>query len=206
MRYLFAWVVVGGMIAGCGGTTRDDAAVSPPAVSPPAASPPEASPPAASPPAADVRPHDARFVGVWLVEQPTHALYEATQYRFEPDGALVAVASTPGECKAHLARHCVTGSVANCVSPDRCEGTVSCVFGDTWSSDGAATLVITGKCSDGQARPIRIAFRADATSNATGGADAKLVSVGGEPNWSHDNWPWVFRKCAADDTSCLLGN
>lgn len=153
--------------------------------------------------------HDPRFIGLWAVEQPTHALYEVTYYRFDATGALTAVASDPADCSGHLAQHCVTGSVANCVPapPDlRCDGTVTCVFGDTWSSLDARTLVIAGVCSDAAAREIVIALAADASADEQwGGAEATVRTVGGDPAWSHDNWPWAFRRCPAGTgpTDCV---
>lgn len=152
------------------------------------------------------RAHDPRFHGWWVVEQPTHALYEATYYELRADGTLVTGASTPADCGGHLARHCVTGSVARCVPEapaTRCEAELTCVFGDSWSSLDAAHLVIAGACSDGRARDIVIAMNPDPSSNAEwGGAGGELVSVDGEPGWSHDNWAWAFRKCASGSPDC----
>lgn len=145
--------------------------------------------------------HAPRFVGLWAVEQPTHALYEVTYYRFDAAGALAAVASDPADCSGHLSEHCVTGSVADCVpvAPDeRCDGTVTCVFGATWRSLDARTLVIAGACSDAAARDIVLELPADASGDAQwGGAAVTVRTVGGDPAWSHDNWPWAFRKCPA---------
>jgi hypothetical protein len=153
------------------------------------------------------RDHHERFVGRWVVEQPTHALYEATYYTFEADGTLATGGSFPADCSGHLSKHCVTGSVANCV-PDAgtpCESDLTCVFGSEWYSLDASTLIIEGDCSDGAAREIRIALASDTSSNTQwGGAGGTLVSVDGEVGWSHDNWDWVFRKCPAgtDESTC----
>lgn len=141
---------------------------------------------------------DERFVGLWAVTQPYHALYEQTHYWFNADGTLVTGASQPADCSGHLSEHCVTGSVANCVPASgeaRCTGTVSCVFGSAWGSIDAVTLVIAGDCSDGTSRPITLAFDPDSSMNADFGANATIVSVGGDPSWSHDNWDWAFQKC-----------
>jgi hypothetical protein len=135
---------------------------------------------------------------LWAVTQPYHALYEQTHYTFRGDGALVTGASVPSDCSGHLSEHCVTGSVANCVpapGEGRCAATLSCVFGTSWHSVDSATLVIAGDCSDGTARPITIAFNPDSSGNAGFGADATLVNVAGDTNWSHDNWDWAFQKC-----------
>lgn len=150
------------------------------------------------------REHDPRFHGWWAVEQPFHALYEVTFYDFRPDGELVLGPSEPSDCSGHLARHCVTGSVARCVGAG-CESELTCVFGQQWWSEGASRLVIVGECSDQRAREIVIAVDEDASSNTSfGGAGGTLLSVGGELGWSHDNWDWSFRKCApgTDPASC----
>ena len=142
--------------------------------------------------------HDARFVGLWAVTQPYHALYEQTHYWFNASGSLVAGASEPAGCTGHLSEHCVTGSVANCkpVPPETtCTATVTCVFGNAWGSIDAATLVIAGDCSDGVVRPITLAFNPDSSMNAGFGANATIASVDGDPNWYHDNWEWAFQKC-----------
>jgi len=142
-----------------------------------------------APPAPEL--HDARFVGLWLVEQPFHALYEATFYELGADGAVREGPSDPAGCAAHLGEHCVTGSVA-----DAATGT-SCVFGERWRSLDPATLVVRGACDDGRARDIVLAFDPDPSGNAES-AGVVLASVGGETTWAHDNWEWSFRKCAPD--------
>lgn len=146
----------------------------------------------------DPREHDARFVGLWAVTQPYHALYEQTHYWFHADGTLVTGASIPDDCSGHLSEHCVTGSVANCVpepGQGRCSAELTCVFGSEWHSLDPATLVIVGDCSDAVARPIVLAFDPDSSGNAGLGANATIVSVAGDPSWSHDNWDWAFQKC-----------
>ena len=143
--------------------------------------------------------HAARFVGLWAVEQPNHALYEVTYYRLADTGAVTIGPSDPPDCGTHLERHCVTGSVARCTPAppqDSCLGTPTCVFGDRWSSQGDRTLVIAGVCSDQVARDVVIQLPADASHAAQwGGAGATVLTVGGEPGWAHDNWSWAFRKC-----------
>jgi len=132
------------------------------------------------------REHDPALVGRWAVEQPNHALYEVTYYDLGADGSLVAASSEPAGCTDHLSAHCVTGSVARCLprgDVEHCDATPSCVFADAWWSRGPETLVVTGACSDGTPRDIVL-------EPATG----RVISVGGEPGWSHDNWIWAFRK------------
>jgi hypothetical protein len=142
--------------------------------------------------------HAERFVGLWAVTQPYHAAYEQTLYWFHADGTVDTGPSQPEDCSGHLARHCVTGSVANCVpatGQNTCQAELTCVFGSEWYSLGTNRLVIVGACSDGVPRPIELAFNPDVSTNAGGGANATLVSVAGDANWTHDNWDWVFVKC-----------
>ena len=147
--------------------------------------------------------HDARFVGLWAVTQPYHALYEQTLYTFHADGRLELGPSIPDDCSGHLSQHCVTGSVANCRPAseyESCRDELTCVFGDKWHSLDSATLVIVGDCSDDVARAIQIAFNPDSSGNAQiDGAGAQLVSVAGDVDWSHDNWQWAFQRCPDGD-------
>jgi hypothetical protein len=146
--------------------------------------------------------HAERFVGTWLVDQPMHALYEATYYTFHADGRLSTGRSQPPDCGIHLERHCVTGSVAKCTKrySETCQGEPSCVFGDRWRSLAPATLIILGHCSDGVPREIRLEFALDEQGDLNEHS-VTLVTVGGETDWSHDNWAWAFRKCQGDDES-----
>lgn len=165
-----------------------------------AATPPDAADGDGGPPVQ----HLARFVGLWAVEQPTHALYEVTYYRLDVDGAVTIGPSDPADCSGHLARHCVTGSVARCVpSPPEssCQGTPTCVFGDRWHSRGDRVVIFDGVCDDHVAREIAIEVAADPSHDAEwGGAGGTLLTVGGDPAWAHDSWPWAFRKCPAGTT------
>ncbi len=143
--------------------------------------------------------YDDGFVGQWIVDQPSHALYESTLYRFQPDGTLQVGQAEPPNCEGHLAKHCVTGSVENCFSSTgHCQSTLSCVFGEHWRSIDSNELIIVGKCSDGQERDIRLKF----PTNASMGTKPEVVSVGEEINWSHNSWEWNFRKCEQDDPQC----
>lgn len=145
--------------------------------------------------------HDLRFIGLWIVEQNSHALYEATLYDLQADGTLLEGPSVPADCTEGLSAHCVTGSVARCTPANGdCADAPSCVFGDEWHSLGSASLVIAGECSDGLPRDIRLALDPSAEGNTTfDGAGGTVVSVGGESGWVHDNWDWSFRKCVEDD-------
>ena len=93
---------------------------------------------------------DLNFTGLWLVDQPYHALYEATYYNFRPTGELLQGLSIGVD--GHLQEHGETGSVA------RPSGEPSCTFGDTWWNLDAFTVVILGTCSDQVFREISMRF------------------------------------------------
>jgi hypothetical protein len=187
----------------CGGAVTDGAIPGDPGGPSQSDGPAQVPPVKGPPPPVEAREHDPRFVGLWIVEQPYHALYESTFYRFDADGTLHTGSSDPSDCVGHLARHCVTGSVANC-RPKRdeghCTGTLTCVFGREWFSKNGM-LGIVGNCSDLNPRTIWIHFGKDASLNTVpGGSGGFLHSVEGSIEWSHDNWDWAFRKCPAGTT------
>lgn len=133
---------------------------------------------------------DDRFVGEWMVDQPFHATYEATWYRFHAGGEL-----------EHL-RDCSFGGPVptGFVSSDEMDA-VRCEFGGRWSSHDGVTLAIAGVCSDGRARDIVLGFPTDTAGNATGQTAIDVITVGGESGWGHFVWDWQWQKCGGD-TSC----
>lgn len=130
------------------------------------------------------------FGGGWLIEQPLHALYEASYYRFEGDGNIELVASTPPDCTGHLERFCETGHV----SPPN--GTLLCRFGGgRWSEVSERVVAIEAVCDDGVAREVVLDFAE--VDPATWGTP-RIVAVDGEEGWAHASWDWTFRRCEAD--------
>lgn len=201
MRALSFLLVI--TLFGCGGKTDDDALGGSGVPSAPEDRPSDG--PSQAPPVGPSRPpsareHDPRLVGLWLVAQPFHAAYEHTFYELDADGTLRTGSSEPPNCQGHLAKHCVTGSVANCRSDDgdHCESALTCVFGDSWYSQ-EGRLGIMGKCSDGTPRTIWIGFGKNVS-----GKGAFLESVDGSTDWSHDNFDWAFRRCepGATEQTC----
>jgi hypothetical protein len=128
---------------------------------------------------------EPRFVGEWMVDQPAHALYEASWYRFGEDGLLELTDS----CTAGGPADYQTGIVQNDAL------TVSCLFGAAWASAGDSTLVIDGECNDGRGREIVLGFRGDASGNAAGLTQVDVLSVGGETDWAHHFPEWRWMKC-----------
>lgn len=139
---------------------------------------------------------DSHFTGTWVVEQPYHALYEATVYNLEPDGAVNA---GPTYTVDGYDDRYVTGSVADPQSG------VRCTFAGRWYSIDDATIVIDGNCSDGRYREIVLGFSTTPAQIGTDGeadADVVVLSVAGEDGWVHDDWRWRWRRC--DEPGCGL--
>ncbi|MDD9936243.1 MAG: hypothetical protein OXT09_21705 [Myxococcales bacterium] len=135
-------------------------------------------------------PGDALFQGIWAVEQPSHALYEATVYELLPNGNLVEHETVT---LSDLGDDFVTGTVTE--GP----GGVECRFGDTWLTERPRRLVITAICSDDQDRDIALDFPdGDETIGVV-----PTVSVDGNTTWEHGGFPWSFRKCPSR-TGCVL--
>ncbi len=147
-----------------------------------------------------VEQHHANFVGLWRVDQPMHALYEATLYDFRANGELITVETLTlgGQDEDY-----VTGTVARLEDP-ACEGlncptSVVCRFGNHWYSLGEQRLVIEGGCSDGLMREIVL----DITPFSDAAAfNVEIVSVGSESGWAHLDWDWSWARCESRET-CL---
>lgn len=124
-----------------------------------------------------------RFVGTWLIDQPSHALYEYTFYTFGADGTL----ERGPMCDE-------TGWVQRGV-----DSPLRCTFGDGWESHGDTALAIFGACSDGQDRTIELQFLTPPDANADGAA-VQVTAVDGEPGWGHE-WPsWRWQRCGGAQT------
>lgn len=128
-------------------------------------------------------PGSEAFAGVWRVDQPGHALYEASFYELRADGTMTYMEALSDD------RHRPVGHVASQVG-----GRVVCSFGSRWRPISATTLGITGDCSDAQPREIVLEV-ARPSPGYVGAVEVKLVSVGGERRWKHDGWFWEFARC-----------
>jgi hypothetical protein len=128
---------------------------------------------------------DARFVGEWMIDQPLHATYEASWYRFHDGGEL-----------EHL-RDCSFGGPVPTGFVNQMDDAVRCHFASTWSAAEPETLVIDSVCTDDRAREIVLGFPTDTSANATGQSAVEVVAVDGETGWGHAPWMWVWHKCGA---------
>lgn len=132
---------------------------------------------------------NALFTGLWVIDQPTHALYEATLYELTADGTitvhdtmLLGAEPWPGY---------VTGSVENA---DR---SVRCVFEGRWQSLEARGVELDARCTDATTRTVQVELPAD--QDPATGVSAVVLSVNGESGWDHRDWPWSWRKCQSRD-------
>ena len=136
----------------------------------------------------DLGPGDALFQGLWVIDQPSHALYEATLYELQADGFIATLDTMTLSIPADP--NYVTGTVENA---DR---SIRCTFGGRWRTLELRVLELDASCSDGNARAVQLSF--PELDFATGVMPATL-SVGGQMGWDHRDWPWSFRKCNSRD-------
>jgi hypothetical protein len=126
-----------------------------------------------------------RFAGMWLVDQPFHAGYEATVYELGAGGDVRALDAC--DLSAVGGDDYVTGTVES-------ESGVRCRFGSDWSSDGPDTLLITGDCDDGRDRVVALGFDSDTSLNSEGTL-VVVDSVAGESGWDHRDFDWQWTRC-----------
>jgi hypothetical protein len=129
---------------------------------------------------------DPRFVGLWVVDQPGHALYEATLYELANGGAFIVhetylLSSPPYD-----------GYVTGTVAPE--QGDLRCALGESWASAGNGQLRTSSTCTDGTPRSVVLAFP---DGDETQGLTPTVVSVQGQSGWAHRDFFWSWRKCGS---------
>lgn len=141
----------------------------------------------------EVRTLDERFIGRWYIDQPYHALYEATFYEIHRDGTMqIGSNDYPAGCRASLYNPCVVGWVGTR------DYSKACTFGSKWYSVDANTLVIRGECADGVQRYIRLGFPAAMGRDTH--TEPEVLSVDGATGWLHNTFEWRFCKCPVGTT------
>jgi hypothetical protein len=114
------------------------------------------------------------------VDQPGHALYEATFYLFKADTTIEiqrSVGAPTATFEVGTIQHTVTRT--------------ACTFGGgSWSAVDAQTLVINAPCDDGKSRNIELRFRG---SPLLGKPESMLVD--GKGGWAHPGFDWAFTRC-----------
>lgn len=143
----------------------------------------------------DVVPNasEQAFVGLWRVDQPNHAGYEATFYEFGEAGVLREI-----ESQGFGSGQIPTGRVARCDGFRTAEGYTNCetwgpecVFSNEWTATDAQTLLITSTCDDGESRRVSIHFE-----GALNTPQSPKVSVSADEDWLHNDFDWAWTQCA----------
>lgn len=127
------------------------------------------------------------FAGRWLVDQPTHALYEATIYDLRDDHWTEEV------CTETFGGPVPTGVV------ERTADGLRCHFDGPWQSRHEGELAIDAYCDDSASRTVVLTV-----SWGTDGAPSEVVveKVDGERGWVHP-WPeWRWLPCARFPDEC----
>lgn len=137
----------------------------------------------------DLGPGEALLSGLWVIDQPSHALYEATLYELGDDG-LIGVHDSM-LLGAEPWPNYVTGSVENT------DGSLRCVFEGRWQSLGPRVIELEARCTDATSRSVQVDLPED--QDPATGVNAVVLSVGGESGWDHRDWPWSWRKCESRD-------
>jgi hypothetical protein len=142
----------------------------------------------------DAQQFNSRFVGLWLIDQPYHALYEANLYRFNSDGSIELLNQRPSGYH--------TGTICS-KSLDK-----SCTFGDQWYSQGPDTLYIRLNCSDSLPREATLLFPDSINSNCQNGdiwcGEPVSIFIQQDTSWHHCDFQWRWIKCIRNDASCML--
>lgn len=139
------------------------------------------------------------WAGIWRIDQPAHALYEATWYDFRPDGTLIELETqylgSDNSMEIGFVSRCnrysnPSNSAATCL-----EWSPTCTFGDSWEAPDETTLLIAGECSDGQHRLIELYF-----GSHTSYPDEIIVE---NETWEHNGFIWQWTPCDAFE-NCQL--
>ena len=125
-----------------------------------------------------------RFVGPWRVERLTDAQL-FSDYVLSADGTLTHLLAVADGKPVDADKG--AGEVR---APNEA-GPMSCYFGTAWHSQGLATLVVSGRCSDGGTRDIELSFE-DTNTRST--ENVTVRTVGGQSGWSQPS-AWLFQKC-----------
>jgi hypothetical protein len=137
----------------------------------------------------DLGPGDALFTGLWVIDQPSHALYEATLYELSADGMIGVIDTMVSGAEPWPGF--VTGTVANS------DASVRCQFEGSWRSVEARVVELDSACTDGVVRRVQIEL--PETADLGAGVMPIVRSVEGQSGFQHDGFPWSWRKCASRD-------
>lgn len=133
------------------------------------------------------------MVGYWKIDQPMHALYEASVYEFRSSGELLLVDNYAMEGSPEYA----VGSVwkkGKCPPQNICPPAIKCEFGNEWHSNIFQIITISGVCSDRVQRDIKIWLDTFSSPDSIY-YSAFVLFVDGEWGWYHGPFNWLWKKC-----------
>lgn len=137
--------------------------------------------------------HSGRFAGLWLIDQPFHALYEATLYRFNDTGSIDVLAQSPSGYQ--------TGTICS-TSTD-----AACALGGEWYSRGADTLCVMFQCGARGQRIGTFVFVDSSHSNCSNPeiwcGNPVAIAVQQDTAWRHCDFEWRWIKCVRSDYYCF---
>lgn len=134
---------------------------------------------------------ESPMLGRWVIDQPAHALYEATEYFFEDDGSIrhgiSVVLGSSAEYRTGVVAPDIEGCTSQCVESDGdyCCLPYTCDFGDNWMqlSDN---VLIDVDCTDGVSRAF--SFSINELNQPTN------LIIGDAPAF-HPGFMWRWNKC-----------
>ena len=134
-------------------------------------------------------------VGYWKIDQPMHGCYEASVYEFRSSGELLLVDNyAMGGCSEDAVGSVRKSNNPYCPPLINCSPVRMCEFGNEWHSNIFQILSISGVCSDGVQRNIKIWVRSYPAPSSYH-HDAVVLSVGGNWRWYHGPFNWHWTKC-----------
>ena len=142
------------------------------------------------------RTEQNEMVGYWIIDQPMHALYEASLYEFRSSGELRLVENYAyGESSTYAVGSVWKSNNPECPPLINCTPLLTCEFADEWKIGVDRVLTVSGVCSDGIRRDIKISLRAYYSGSDAISYDIVILSVDGERGWYHGPNAWLWRKC-----------
>ncbi len=115
-----------------------------------------------------------------------HALYEASLYKFRSSGELRLVENYAyGESSTYAVGSVWKSNNPECPPLINCTPLLTCEFADEWKIGVDRVLTVSGVCSDGIRRDIKISLRAYYSGSDAISYDIVILSVDGERGWYH---------------------
>lgn len=148
---------------------------------------------------------DARFVGLWVVDNGLDHLWRASLYDLREDGSLRHLrdaAFLPGQ-EAEVGVLTLDPAEAECMGgTGPCSPDVQCLFGEAWWSEGPSVLDVLVECDDGTTRRARLGFASPPEEDAVA-AEVEVEAVDEGAGWALLYDTAFFRRCPEGAGDCL---